>query len=838
MAGRLTVDFGIDLGTTNSAVAVMTPDAGPAVLRNNKRRELTPSAVYVDAGGALHVGDGARNRVERNPRDVATEFKLRMGVRDAVHEFPASGRRMTPEELSAEVLRSLVRDVRRELDEPLDAAVVTVPAAFELDQNEATVRAAGLAGIGPVTLIQEPSAAAWAYGHSSRDAEGFWLVYDFGGGTFDAAVVRVEDGEFVVVNHEGDNFLGGKLVDWALAEDVLLPALVLDHEGFDGVGRGDPRWAGVVAKLKLAAEQAKIDLSDVDSVEVDLELDGDAGRVDFSCRVTRDDVERALAPLYARSVNLCRKALADQGLRPADLDRVLLVGGTTLMPGVRRRLADPDEGLGVRLDHSLDPVTVVARGAAIFAGTRRVESGAPVAPRAPGDVAVQLEFEPVGVDTDPFVAGRLHAPGVDDWTGHTVEFVDDGARPPWRSGVLPVDATGAFATRLRAGERVLSTFSLVVARADGTVLPAAPDVLTYRHEPGAVGRGTAASHSLGVALADNQVSRLIAKGTELPASSPRTVLRTTVGIDKATGSGLLRVPIVQGERARANRNTTVGALELRPTDVRHDLRPGSEVEVLLRMDASQRIEVTAYIPLLDEEFPIAIDLGRDALGGVRLGRAAAEVVERHAELARRARDLGADAAGRTLARLDEEDAVHDIERLAFAAMADPDAEQTAWSRIRDTLAVLDDVEEQLDADDRAAEFRASVARAREMASTSGTAEERGEVDAAAAEGERAIERGDPTALADQAAAVSRLIGRLLDRTGQLDSARFSYFASVLVDDPDPGIQELLRRGWVAVSREDTDQLREIVRHLDRRRPGLMRRAAEGPSESGSTVGRG
>ena len=340
-----------------------------------------------------------------------------------------------------------------------------------------------------------------------------------------------------------------------------------------------------------------------------------------------------------------------------------------------------------------------------------------------------------------------------------------------------------------------------------------------------------------MSLVGNEVSWLITKGSELPASSRRTVVYTQVEIDKAAGTGLLRVPIVQGERVRANRNTPVGALVLRPDDVRHDLRRGSEVEVLVRMDASQRVEATAYIPVLDEEFPIEIDLGRDALGGTRLGRAATEVVERHEELAGRVRERDASPATRMLARLDDEEAVRDIERLAFAALADPDAEQTAWSRIRDTLAVLDDVEEQLDTADRAVEFGESVTGARKLLAASGTADERRELEEAAAAGERAIEVGDPTALADQATAVARLVGRLLDRTGRLDTARFAHLADRLADDPDPGVRELLRRGALAARDGDVDQLREIVRHLDRRRPGALRRAAEEPDASGSTVDR-
>jgi molecular chaperone DnaK len=830
---RQTIDFGIDLGTTNSAVAVMTPDSGPVVVRNGRRRELTPSAVHVDGSGGLHVGDSARNRIERSPRDVAAEFKLRMGVQGSAHDFPASGRSMSPEELSAEVLKSLARDVRRELDEPLDTAVITVPAAFELDQNEATVRAARLAGIGSVTLLQEPSAAAWAYGLRARDEDGFWLVYDFGGGTFDAAVIKVEDGEFVVVNHEGDNFLGGKLVDWALVERVLVPELTRRHEGFAGVGRTDPRWAATVAKLKLAAEQAKIELSDVERHEVDLELDGDAGRVDFTCPVTRADVERALAPLYVRSLNLCRKALGDAGLAPADLDRVLLVGGTTLMPMLRDRLGDQRAGLGVPLDFSLDPVTVVARGAAVFAGSRRVERELAV-PAAPGAVVVQLEFEPVGPDTDPFVAGRLHASGTRDWTGHTIEFAHEDGRPPWRSGALPVAADGAFATRLRAAEQAVSTFTVAVSTPQGAAMAVDPATVDYRHELGAVGRGTVASHSLGVSLADNEVSWLIRKGEELPARSPRTVLRTVVEINKAAGTGLLRVPIVQGERARANRNTPVGALELRPADVRHDLRRDSEVEVMLWMDGSQQITAGAYVPVLDAEFPIAIELGREATGGKGLRRLAGEVSERRRELRDEAHRLESTAALALLTRLEDERAIPDIEHLAAAAETDPDAEQSVRSRIRDTQAALDDVEDLLALPVEVEAFRGAAGTARRMV---GDVDDLLIVDGATAAGEEAARRGDRTAVKNQRDVLVGVISRVLQRTGQLDAALLGQAERLLATDPDPQVHGLLQRGRAALARGADAELAVVVRELIRLRPAVGNPDYAGMDESGSTVDR-
>jgi molecular chaperone DnaK len=263
---RTTTDFGIDLGTTNSAIAVMN-GVEAEVIKNNDGFETTPSAVWIDRRDRLYVGKAAKERGELDAPNTCAEFKLRMGTTGQAKLFETTGRSMEPEQLSAEVLKSLKRDVAQRLGDDIQAAVITVPAAFELSACDATRRAAELAGLTYVPLLQEPTAAALAYGFQTDADNVFWLVYDFGGGTFDAALINVRDGEFTVVNHRGDNFLGGKLIDWKIVEELLIPAVTRERP-LPGFGRGDPRWVGAVNKLKLAAEEAKIRLSRVDSVEL------------------------------------------------------------------------------------------------------------------------------------------------------------------------------------------------------------------------------------------------------------------------------------------------------------------------------------------------------------------------------------------------------------------------------------------------------------------------------------------------------------------------------------------------------------------------------------------
>ncbi|PYS70296.1 MAG: 2-alkenal reductase, partial [Acidobacteria bacterium] len=429
-------------GTTNSAVALLK-GTEVEIIKNNEGQEWTPSAVYIDKNNALIAGRHAKERLESDPKNAFAEFKLQMGT-DAEYVFARNGRKMKPEDLSAEILKSLKADVRQHLGEDLRAAVITVPAAFELPQCEATNKAARLAGIDFSLLVTEPAAAAFAYGFQNQNRNAFWLVYDFGGGTFDAAVIKVRDRIIQVVNHEGDNHLGGKLIDWAIVEKILIPALINQY-GLTDLRRGNPKYQKAMAKLKQAAERAKIAASRVNSVEIAIDAlcQDDQGKlIDFEYDLKRSDIERVAQPFILRSINICRQVLADKRLQIAHIERVLLVGGPTLTPYLREFLADPKEGLGIPLEFSLDPLTVVARGAARFAGTQRDESVS-AEPVPAGHLTIDLlNYKPVGNDTEPFVGGRVVSANGEDVGDFTIEFVSTQDRNGWRSGKIPLSPDG------------------------------------------------------------------------------------------------------------------------------------------------------------------------------------------------------------------------------------------------------------------------------------------------------------------------------------------------------------------------------------------------------------
>ncbi len=372
---RQTFDFGIDLGTTNSAIALLE-GVRARILKNQTDNDITPSAVHFDRQGGVVVGQMAKNKMGASGREnTQIEFKRMMGTTNT-YRFADAKLTKLPEELSAEVLRSLRQDAERVTGELPKAAVITVPAAFEAHQCSATMKAAELAGFAQAALLQEPVAAALAYGFQANDTKAYWLVYDFGGGTFDAALIKAQDGAVAVIHHGGDNFLGGSDIDWAVLEQLVLPkihAAYPDSAGWLRFADKPEESTANIFKLKKATEEAKVQLSQTATAEVAFSLlksPDNADTIDGAeagITITREELIHVATPIIDRSIDICLKVLTEKGLRPEAVERMILVGGPTKAEYFRARLR---ERIGIRLDHSVDPMTVVATGAAIFAGTQ------------------------------------------------------------------------------------------------------------------------------------------------------------------------------------------------------------------------------------------------------------------------------------------------------------------------------------------------------------------------------------------------------------------------------------------------------------------------------------
>jgi len=361
---------GIDLGTTNSLVAYVDATTGlPRVIPDREGQALLPSVVAFMPDGVL-VGAAAKRQLVRRPETTVYSVKRLMGrgyedVKDELCYFPfkvrpgdgvvrirVGAREVTPPEVSAIVLKSLKERAEAHFGEPVEKAVVTVPAYFNDSQRQATKDAGRIAGLDVVRIVNEPTAASLAYGLQRR-REGLIAVYDLGGGTFDISILRVKDGVFEVLATNGNTRLGGDDFDRAIVI-WLLDDILATH----GVYLGRDQEA--MQELRLAAEAAKIRLSTEDRTALTLPFDA----FTYHRELTRADVEALIDKLVESTLAPCRMALADAGLAPADMDEVVLVGGSTRVPLVRRRV----EALFGKAPHSqLNPDEVVALGAAVQA---------------------------------------------------------------------------------------------------------------------------------------------------------------------------------------------------------------------------------------------------------------------------------------------------------------------------------------------------------------------------------------------------------------------------------------------------------------------------------------
>ena len=579
--------FGIDLGTTNSAIA-KSNGVEIRSYQNNDQKSVTPSAVRVQKNGRLLVGQRAYNAVVEDPENVATEFKRTMGQKVS-KTFPSCGRSMTPEELSAEVLKSLKDDVRRQTGEEVKQSVITVPAAFGTLQCEATSRAASLAGITETYLLQEPIAAAIAYGVGPNTIDKRWLVFDLGGGTLDIAVVSTRDGRLAVLEHRGNNLLGGKDMERIIVDQLFIPAL---EREFKLPEAGSRERVSLLRRLAVHAELAKIDLSSCERVEVsllNLGTDRQGTPIEAEIAITRSEFERRIDALVRTCVEAAQEALSAARLSGNDLDRVLLVGGPTQIPYVRAALA---ETLGADIDCSIDPMTVVSRGAALFASSvewpEEIESSTS---SSDGKLILKLGYDKVSASIQAQVRGKLQpANGVD-----AIKLDADGGF--WTSGWIPVSG-GVLDTRVQLIEGKATRFWIYGRRSDGSLVDVDPDSLSIRH--GLVPAAPPLPHSIGIELiktdGKSEVDFIFRKGRPLPAEESISY-RAVREIRPSRPDDFLAIKVWEGETPEdPDANMWVGAMRIIGRSIRHSIPEGAEIQLHVRIDESRRISVDASIP--------------------------------------------------------------------------------------------------------------------------------------------------------------------------------------------------------------------------------------------------
>ena len=346
--------IGIDLGTTNSAVAVI--EGGEAkIIPNPEGNRTTPSVVSFK-GDEIIVGDAAKRQAITNLNTVQS-IKRHMGTS---YKAEVNGKSYTPQEISAMILRYLKESAEAYLGEPVTKAVITVPAYFNDAERQATKDAGKIAGLDVERIINEPTAAALAYGMDKQDQDHTILIYDLGGGTFDVSILELGDGVFEVVSTTGDHKLGGDDFD-----QRIINYLVAEFKKENGVDLSQDKLAS--QRLKDAAEKAKKDLSGVTSTQISIPFitQGEAGPLHLEMQLTRAKFNELTSDLVDKTLTSVRQALKDADMSPSDINKVLLVGGSTRIPAVQEAI---EKELGKKPNKDVNPDEVVAMGAAIQGG--------------------------------------------------------------------------------------------------------------------------------------------------------------------------------------------------------------------------------------------------------------------------------------------------------------------------------------------------------------------------------------------------------------------------------------------------------------------------------------
>ena len=670
-----TLFLGIDLGTSNSCAALFDGTQVQGV-RNATGGVLTPSVVRIDAKGTVLVGAKARRLLESDPRNTRAEFKRLMGTAEQI-AFPASQQQRSPQSLAAEVLKSLRADVQEQFGFVPARAVISVPALFELPQSAATSEAARLAGFEKVELIQEPIASALAAGWSEESEPGAWMVYDLGGGTFDVSLLETRDGLLRVVGHDGDNYLGGRDFDWVLVDEVLQR---LSASSGLTLERGDPALTQGLAKLKLAVEDAKMELSRGREATVLLpELALGPHTLEVDVALTREDLERCCTPLVTRSIAVCQRLLATHGLQPAQVKRLVLVGGPTVMPFLRAQL---ESTLGVPLAQGFDPMTLVAHGAALYAANVNLQAQPPPPETRPG-ARVWLQSPAMTSDLTPYVMGRFTDPA-----SPLPALVWAERQDGWKSEEAPVSAEHAFQLSVQLQTRRQNTFHLRGKGAEGQSVPIVPEQLTITH--GVTLGDPPLSRTLGVAMANDTVRVYFERGAPLPTK--RTFRHEAVeAIVPGEAESRLRIPIVQGEYDSARLCRLVGALEIRGDRVKQRIPAGSEIEVTLELDRGGRLAARALVVHSSEVFEEVAQLLVASTSPEAMAESLRSLRERAVGLRTRAFRLGLTAQ---IARLGElEPQLLEVDRdLRAAHGGDADASQRAHRGLLDVEGILEGCE--------------------------------------------------------------------------------------------------------------------------------------------------
>ena len=804
---------GIDLGTTNSAICSYDGDE-TRIWKSPEQNDVTPSAIYIDKRGNKYIGKRAYDSAPISPENAATGFKRFMGTSTPM-ELPAVNLTMTPEECSAEVLRALYGYVAEEIrNDPETGTVITVPAAFNQMQKTATMKAAELAGIGQVALMQEPVAAVMSV-MRARSADGVFIIYDLGGGTLDVALAQSHAGRVNLLAHGGKAMCGGRDFDRGLLECVVKPWLLNNFDLPEDFS-AKPEFKQLVRLATWAAERAKVELSARDEAiislsEMEARVRDRAGQeIYVDIPITREDLDSLIDEKIQESIDATKETLANTGYSPDDIDRIVFIGGPTSYKPLRDKVSS---ALGIPGSSDINPMTAVAEGAAVFAESIDWASNAHGRKSARGSLAsagaVNVEFSYTARTPASRAKIAVKLPSA---LKEGAEFQVDSLDTGWTSGRLGLtDGATVDVTLAKSGENFFQVF---VFDSTGGPIKLADDRITITRTAATVG-AIPASHSIGMAVLDRlggtpTTEWLVRAGDQLPRNGSG-VVKAAESLKAGSPNGL-NFKIYEGESDDFSDNRFIGLLNITGADFDSGVIPaGADLEYQFQMLDSGNIVLEVSVPSIGSTFRSGRNFYSPQEATRDFSKEGAHVI---------------DEASRSLSRADEMAGITEDERLnkarkklERAASIDPDevdAERTqgAMEDVYDARRLLSQVRRDNLKEIRLVELNNVIGFFDDNIRQFGRASENSAFDNLARTAQRSIDRNDSD-FENQLGELRQKVFEILWRQDWFVVERFKWMASSPQHFSDTeSFEELVRLGMSYLEGDDVSSLRQIVAQLE------------------------
>lgn len=622
------VNIGIDLGTTNSLIAKYENNT-VRVFKNPLGQKETLASVVAFRKDRILVGDKAREYLTKDPVNVFGSFKRKMGT-DEKYYVVNMDENVTPVELSSYVLKELKNFVQ---EEDLEACVITIPASFDSMQSNATIKAGLAAGLKEVFLLQEPIAASLAFFNTSpslqENSSGYWLVYDLGGGTFDVALVKSAENELKVVDHEGNNFLGGLNFDAAIIDHIIIP-YIIQETGIENFAEELKvkfgKYEMLYHKIMYYAEEAKKEVSAGADTVIDFSEELDGTMYDFMIPVSKEKIAAIFQPIIEETIQLLKKMLTENNLSAADIREIILVGGSTFLPQVREQLA---AHTNIPVNFSIDPANSIAVGAAYYAANKyykpaqddgATEDAAEIA----ANILSSVDFDPV--DFGMQVSYNRSSRDKEE----VLLMAMTGAFENKYYRIIRSDGgfdTGMIKMRFKVTEflpliaSVTNNFTIHVYDGEKDEIKKLAKQVSITQGIFSID-GQPLPHDICIEVDDveNATTRLdviFERNSLLPQK--RTLYRVISKTIKKGSADAVIINILEGDGAsRPSSNLTIGCIEISGKDIHTDLVKGSDIEIQLHINESRKLSTNVFLVMTQQEFENVFSLSEKQVNLTRL----------------------------------------------------------------------------------------------------------------------------------------------------------------------------------------------------------------------------